>query len=570
MLSLNGITNYGDVHADTLNVKNASGSGWDDVKTLIAAATGITDIVAGSNITVSGSGSSRTIASTAAGGGTILQLGGTTQAGATTLNVAANIGASANNVLSIAAQPVITSTSDLAMQDLTCRNLTASGSTFTIKGGVITYIQDNLGANIMDIQASRVEFLKQVNLTQPATAYTAFTLHDVTGNRSGQLWITGTGKLQWAGQEVVDLPTLLGLLASKITAGTGLSAIANNQTGAVQLSLNQSFAHSFLNFNGTSKTLRNVTNNSVDELTWGSESVATQPWVTSGLAAKQDNLNYLSETQAPANVDLSNETASTPVYIAWPGFTAPAVVNATGYQSLNAVYKEYNSLTAGATIYFQADFKAGTTSSVILSVNNTTTWTGNLNTVISGLSTTAWKSVQWSFPVYSNGKFNLHVGLTPAGMAAQPAGTVLVRNFRLSTTPNVSAFTSKVTVQHDIVCSSNITAVAVTQTSDRRIKQGIEDASLDDLQAIFDNVEAKTYTRTDIEGNRLGFIAQDVQEKLPPDIGNLVYMNYEQDQPLLALDYSRLVCCLWGVTKRLQQRIEALEAPKKKKTVASK
>ena len=114
----------------------------------------------------------------------------------------------------------------------------------------------------------------------------------------------------------------------------------------------------------------------------------------------------LSETQAPANVDLSNETASTPVYIAWPGFTAPAVVNATGYQSLNAVYKEYNSLTAGATIYFQADFKAGTTSSVILSVNDTTSWTGNQNTVVTGLSTTAWKNVTWSFTVYSNGKFN--------------------------------------------------------------------------------------------------------------------------------------------------------------------
>ena len=40
MLSLNGITNYGDVHADTLNVKNAAGTGWDDVKTLIAAAGG--------------------------------------------------------------------------------------------------------------------------------------------------------------------------------------------------------------------------------------------------------------------------------------------------------------------------------------------------------------------------------------------------------------------------------------------------------------------------------------------------------------------------------------------------
>ena len=162
---------------------------------------------------------------------------------------------------------------------------------------------------------------------------------------------------------------------------------------------------------------------------------------------------------------------------------------------------------------------------------------------------------------------NFHIGPTPPGVTAVAAGSMKIRNFRLSTTPNVTAFTSKVTVAHDIVCSSNISCVALVQTSDRAIKEGIKDASLDDLQAIFDNVEAKTYTRTDIEGNRLGFIAQDVAEKLPPEIGNLVYMNYETGTPLYALDYSRLVCCLWGVTKRLQQRVEALEGKKKKAIV---
>ena len=102
------------------------------------------------------------------------------------------------------------------------RNIKASGSTSTLKGGVITYIQDNSGANIVDIQASRVEFLNQVNLTQPVTAYTALTLHDVTADRTGQLWIPAGNKLQWGGQEVPDLPTILGLLASKIIAGQGL------------------------------------------------------------------------------------------------------------------------------------------------------------------------------------------------------------------------------------------------------------------------------------------------------------------------------------------------------------
>jgi len=114
------------------------------------------------------------------------------------------------------------------------------------------------------------------------------------------------------------------------------------------------------------------------------------------------------------------------------------------------------------------------------------------------------------------------------------------------------------------------------QTSDRRIKADIEDASLDDLQAIFEAAEVKTYTRNDVPGKRLGFIAQDIQEELPEDIGNVVFMTYEEDQPLLALDYSRLVTVLWGVCKKQKQAIEALKLRletlegKKKKAVKSK
>jgi len=112
----------------------------------------------------------------------------------------------------------------------------------------------------------------------------------------------------------------------------------------------------------------------------------------------------------------------------------------------------------------------------------------------------------------------------------------------------------------------NITCLSVIQTSDRSIKENIEDASLNDLQAIFDSSEVKTYTRTDgVEGKRLGFIAQEIRSQLPQDISNLVFETRaptpEGEEPgemLLALDYSRLVAVLWGVNKRQQQAIEAL------------
>ena len=86
----------------------------------------------------------------------------------------------------------------------------------------------------------------------------------------------------------------------------------------------------------------------------------------------------------------------------------------------------------------------------------------------------------------------------------------------------------------------------------------------------FENVDVKTYVRTNTAGNRIGFIAQDIQQQLPPQFGNLISTQYGGDEPLLAVDYSRLVWVLWGVCKQLQSRIDALETPPAKKTTAPK
>ena len=76
----------------------------------------------------------------------------------------------------------------------------------------------------------------------------------------------------------------------------------------------------------------------------------------------------------------------------------------------------------------------------------------------------------------------------------QPAGDVHIRNFRLPTTPDISASTSKVIVTNDIVCSRAVSCVPVVQTSDRRIKEGTKDASLDDLQAVFATIPTRKPT----------------------------------------------------------------------------
>jgi hypothetical protein len=239
---------------------------------------------------------------------------------------------------------------------------------------------------------------------------------------------------------------------------------------------------------------------------------------------------------------------------------------------VNGVYKTYTSLTVGATLYFTCEFRAGTTSSVIVSVNDTTNWNGVQHTTVTGLSTTTWKKVTWAFTVYTNGMVNFHVGPVPPGVTAVPAGTVHIRNFRLSTTPNISAFTSKVTVANDLVCSTNISCVSLVQTSDEAIKTDYQDPT-EQLLKIFSGAEVVSYLRDDVPGRRVGFRAQQIAANVE-DVTNLVFMSYERDQPLLALDYSRIAATvLWAQCKHQQaqiealtRRIEALEAPKKKTT----
>ena len=82
---------------------------------------------------------------------------------------------------------------------------------------------------------------------------------------------------------------------------------------------------------------------------------------------------------------------------------------------------------------------------------------------------------------------------------------------------------------------------------------------------ILQGVDVKACTRTDAQGQRIGFIAQDIQQHLPREFANLLGMQYGGDEPLLSLSYDRLVCVLWGVCKALTARVEVLEGKKTKK-----
>ena len=104
--------------------------------------------------------------------------------------------------------------------------------------------------------------------------------------------------------------------------------------------------------------------------------------------------------------------------------------------------------------------------------------------------------------------------------------------------------------------------------SDRSLKGDAQDASTEDCLHMLRQVSAKTYRRLDVpegEGERLGFIAQDVDEACPSAWSNLVgatqykWSGNGEGGDIRTLDYARLVCPLWQSCKAMLARIEQLE-----------
>jgi hypothetical protein len=113
-----------------------------------------------------------------------------------------------------------------------------------------------------------------------------------------------------------------------------------------------------------------------------------------------------------------------------------------------------------------------------------------------------------------------------------------------------------------VVCNTSF-----TNNSDTRLKDNQQSADLDEIQTVFDAVEVKTYERNDLSGQkRVGFIAQEFEAVLPEVFKHIVgdgtlKRSEESDEEVIkTLDYSRLTTILWGVCKRLQNRLDVLEA----------
>ena len=123
--------------------------------------------------------------------------------------------------------------------------------------------------------------------------------------------------------------------------------------------------------------------------------------------------------------------------------------------------------------------------------------------------------------------------------------------------------------------TGNMTAQAYVTASDESIKEGVQTVSTEACMTMLKNIEAKTYTRNDLEttDKRVGYIAQDVAQFAPPEFTNLTA---QVSEDILGLDYSRVGSpILWTICRKqedienLTARLTALEKPKTTKSKKS-
>ena len=404
-LSLNGITTLGNVKARSIGLINAT------VRTLIAAGGG------------SGAVTSATTPLTITSG--VLAIDLTTYATNATVNTSVNT--AINNyattdssqltaALALKQNNIISST-DIVAQDVTLRFLTGgnASSAFVLNSGnVLTVFKDNANNSLLSLSNAVSTFSTGVTFEDVTAFRKTISISDTANSLTGQLYIATGNKLKWQGKEVVTTDVMFADRIAKMQFDTAFSVVTQAATGGLIIAKNQSFQNSIVKFAGSTNSLRNVTSNSVDYLTWGADYLATIPYVGTQLALKQALIT--------GNLNIPGE------------LTLATTVSSAGYGL--PTFK----LVAGATNYMSIGFS-----------------------------------------VTAQGSNNATEAL------------------KITRTGSVSITGS------------------LGNHSDESLKDSVELAGDERCSQVFDAVDVKTYRRNDFETDRrrIGFIAQDIQSKLP-------------------------------------------------------
>jgi Chaperone of endosialidase len=258
-----------------------------------------------------------------------------------------------------------------------------------------------------------------------------------------------------------------------------------------------------------------------------------------------------------------NLTCGSSLAMGATGSTSTLTFNAggTNYNYLSVTSGNVFGVTANNTSILSCD---GTTLNLPTDITSSTA-----NVTKTFILETTNASGTPAFVMKCRGTVQSTISQTNAFLTYAAQSTNLAQRFTVfNGTSTITAMTISGSTGAITMGVSPLTVVSTTYTSDRNLKDNIEDASLTDCEAIFDAVEARTFSWRRDGKQSMGFIAQEVEAALPENglFGDLInqatYQPTDEDEPMVikTIDYSRMATVLWGVVKLLKGEVESLKA----------
>ena len=109
----------------------------------------------------------------------------------------------------------------------------------------------------------------------------------------------------------------------------------------------------------------------------------------------------------------------------------------------------------------------------------------------------------------------------------------------------------------------NLTCVALTETSDSKLKENIKEVNTKECYKTVKYIKPKTYNFINDENKKshIGFVADDIKDaKMPKEWDNIIYYN---DGGMKLLAYNKMAVVLWGCVQQvINEKDELLETVK--------
>ena len=105
----------------------------------------------------------------------------------------------------------------------------------------------------------------------------------------------------------------------------------------------------------------------------------------------------------------------------------------------------------------------------------------------------------------------------------------------------------------------NLTCVALTETSDSKLKENIQEVNTKECYKAVKYIKPKTYNfiKDEDKKSHIGFVADDIKDaKMPKEWDNIIYYN---DDGMKLLAYNKMAVVLWGCVQEMQKEITNLK-----------